>query len=606
MAPESLLEKENNPTKKKAKISKIRFIQKQIPFKYNDLQKISFIFIFSLFFFVYPAFSQNIPPGQDSGAQAERFKKESEQQKGELQKKETKAPEIEIQKESEKPAPTETVSFILNEVVIKGSTVFKSEDFLPVYQSYLGKQVTFNDLEKITSGIKDLYKKEGFLTTIVFIPKQEIKEGKIEIDILEGKMGVLKIEGNKWFSNSLIERYFHLKKNEIININILQKDILRLNQNSDLEIKTMLAPGQEAGSSDVTLQAKEKFPFHVGASADNQGTRLTGKFRSGPSFTSSNLTGNFDTLFIRALVSYKTQGEFVGYSLPLTTYGTKLGIDLAYYRMKIGKEFKPFDIEGTSHTLSTYINQELYLTENFQANGQVGIDIKGIKKRQLGTIIESDQLRMPYFSFDFNKIDSYGGQTTLNPKFSFSTANFLGASSRNHPTSSRAGTGGFFFKYEQSLSRYQRMPFESYATMRTSFQLASHTLPSSEQFQVGGANSVRGYPEGDYVADAGGTINLDWYFPSYFIPKTFKTKMSNLPLRNQIEPFVFFDYGRGNLKKVEPGERFKKNLMGVGGGVQLRIVKGTYLKFTWAGHVGDEPTGGAGSSTFLMSFQAEL
>ena len=124
-----------------------------------------------------------------------------------------------------------------------------------------------------------------------------------------------------------------------------------------------------------------------------------------------------------------------------------------------------------------------------------------------GDTTANDQLRIPYFGFDFSKTDSKG-QTTFSPRFNFGTSGFLGASHRNHSTSSRAGTGGFFFKYEQSLNRIQKMFFDSYMSIRTQLQAASHTLASSEQFQLGGADSVRGYPEGDYLADTGGCFKF--------------------------------------------------------------------------------------------------
>lgn len=165
-------------------------------------------------------------------------------------------------------------SFTLKELIITGATVFKPEDFQPLYEPYLNKKITFKDLETIVEKIKAKYKEKGYLTATAYIPEQEIAEGKIEIKVVEGKMGKLSVEGNKWFSSSLIEKYFHLKKNEILNVKKLQKDILRLNQNPDLEVKTVIAAGEEPETSDLILKVKDKFPWHIGFSEDNQGTRF--------------------------------------------------------------------------------------------------------------------------------------------------------------------------------------------------------------------------------------------------------------------------------------------------------------------------------------------
>jgi len=90
--------------------------------------------------------------------------------------------------------------------------------------------------------------------------------------------------------------------------------------------------------------------------------------------------------------------------------------------------------------------------------------------------------------------------------------------------------------------------------IRSQFQAASHTLPTSEQLQLGGESSVRGYPEGDYLADTGGDMETEWYFPMYPFPASWKLRNSDVNLRHQIEPFVFYDMGGEELVKAYSGE----------------------------------------------------
>lgn len=548
-------------------------------------------------------FAQDIPAGQEPGAQIERYKKDVEREKKRLEYKERKVPEIKVEEEKPK-LQIHGPSFVLKEVKITGSTIFKQEAFRGVFEQYLDKKVTFQDIEKIAGNIEAKYKEKGYFTTTVYIPEQEVKNGVIEVRVAEGKMGRLEVEGNKWFSAEFIERFFHVKKNEILNIKTVQRDILRLNNNPDLEIKTVISKGKDPQTSDISLKVQSRLPWHVGFLQDNRGSRLTGKYRSMLFTRSSNVSGLGDTLFISSLYSGKSFGQSVSYNIPLGTYGTKFNFDATYFKMRLGKEYKSFEITGNTQIYTPYFSWELALTESFEADLNLGLDIKSIKKKSLGEVDSNDQLRQPFFGFDFSKTDS-SGQTTFSPKFNFGTSGFLGASHRNHPTSSRAGTGGFFFKYEQSLNRIQRMFSDSYISIRTQLQLASHTLPSSEQFQLGGADSVRGYPEGDYSADAGGSVNIDWFFPMYLIPKTWKLPAQTVSLRRQIEPVVFIDFGGGKLKKVLSGEGKDKFLAGLGAGLRLNF-KLFSLRLDWAKRVGDRQTSGSGPSTFYFTFQSEI
>jgi len=563
------------------------------------------VLFFSLLFISTPARAENPPPGQDTGPQAERFKFSSEKEKRRFEQKKTTPPEIEIQKEAEKKPAAQAISFTLKAVKITGLTIFQPADFLGVYQSYLEKIVTFQDLDLVVGKIKERYKQKGYLTTTVYIPEQEIKEGAVEIKVVEGKMGQLSVEGNKWFSSPLIEKYFHTKKNEILNIQNLQKDILRLNQNPDLEVKTIISAGKLPETSDLILKVTERYPWHSGIGFDNQGSRLSGKLQSSVYLRGANVSGIGDTLFLNSAFSSLTFGQSLSYLAPLNTYGTKIGLDATYFKMKLGKEFKSNEITGTTEILAPHLSFELALEENFQANADLGMDLKSIIKKADGDRTSDDQLREPFFSFNFTRQDSFG-QTFYAPRFTFGTAEFLGASSRNHPSASRAGTGGAFFKYGQSLNRVQRMPGDSYLSLRSQFQSASRSLPSSEQFQLGGANSVRGYPEGDYLCDLGGTLSAEWVMPLYLIPPDWKLPRADKMLRHQLEPVLFYDLGGGFLKKVLPGERKDKFLAGIGFGLRINYNDKFSLRLDWAKRVGDKPTTGSGPSTFYLTFQANL
>ena len=554
------------------------------------------------------AIAQNIPPGDEPGTQARRFQTESELQRKALERKGPKAPEIELEEEKKEPSMEGAPSFLLKGVKVTGSTLFSEDDFKPIYSSYLDKSVTWQDVQTIVNGIKSEYKKRGYLTTTVYVPEQDVVGGNIEIRILEGTVGEVTVEGNKWFTKKLIKDYIHSKKNELFNVFKLSRDLLRLNKNSDLDVKTVVGAGSEPGQSNIVLKVKDKFPYHAGGAYDNQGTRLVGKSRTSISFRSTNLTGNNDSLFFNTLMSALSQGNFISYSCPIDTHGTRVGFDIVTFDTLLGKEYKVYDISGNTQIYTPKISSEMYLSESLQINTEAGMDIKSVKKWVLGEKSTDDQLRMPFVGIDITKLDSFfgGGQTSFLSKFIFSTDSFLGASSHNHVSASRDGTGGFFFKYEQILRRIQRMPLDSYMSMRVQFQNATHTLPSSEQMQFGGMNYVRGYPEGDYLADYGANLNIDWIFPMPFVPKDFKLPCSETPLRHQIEPVLFMDMGGGELKKVGSGERETKFLMGLGGGLRVQINSNLFLRIEWAERVGDRPTQGQGPSNFHIAFQGEI
>ena len=57
----------------------------------------------------------------------------------------------------------------------------------------------------------------------------------------------------------------------------IEKDVMRMNQNKDLNVTSVLSPGENPETVDVTLKAQETSPYHVSIGTDNQGNPADGK-----------------------------------------------------------------------------------------------------------------------------------------------------------------------------------------------------------------------------------------------------------------------------------------------------------------------------------------
>ena len=119
-------------------------------------------------------------------------------------------------------------------------------------------------------------------------------------------------------------------------------------------------------------------------------------------------------------------------------------------------------------------------------------------------------------------------------------------------------------------------------------QLATGTLPTAEQFGLGGANTVRGYYEQQFIADNAICINFEVYTPPFGL---FKTKT----LRNELSFVAFVDYGYGYNYSVVAPEFREQHLIGIGPGLRYDISTYFSLKldygFQLKGITGDSQFG---------------
>src|SRR5690606_12884511 len=83
----------------------------------------------------------------------------------------------------------------------------------------------------------------------------------------------------------------------------LNADLAWLNRNPFRRVTPVIEAGEEPGTTRVTLQAEERFPFTFTAGYDNTGTRATDEDRVSASVQWGNAFGRGD------LMSYRIAGD---------------------------------------------------------------------------------------------------------------------------------------------------------------------------------------------------------------------------------------------------------------------------------------------------------
>ena len=106
---------------------------------------------------------------------------------------------------------------------------------------------------------------------------------------------------------------------------------------------------------------------------------------------------------------------------------------------------------------------------------------------------------------------------------------------------------------------------------------------------LGGADSVRGYPEDDYSADQGVLVKAEYLVPFFFLPDALKMPWTKDRLRDRLDFAVFLDQGWGWLKQPIDGQKGSEALSGTGIGVRARLADNIYFTTDFAWAVGQKP-----------------
>ncbi|MDZ4816691.1 MAG: ShlB/FhaC/HecB family hemolysin secretion/activation protein, partial [Verrucomicrobiota bacterium] len=143
--------------------------------------------------------------------------------------------------------------------------------------------------------------------------------------------------------------------------------------------------------------------------------------------------------------------------------------------------------------------------------------------------------------------------------------NLVGADRSADYTRVRTGADPTFWNFNWGVGRSQQLPLEMVLNLKAQGQLVSGPLLSTEQFALGGINSVRGYNENQILSDEGVNLRAELLSPNL---------MKKVGLKNagDFRLLVFTDYGSSHLLQPQAGQVAYEELLSAGTGVQYRFL----------------------------------
>ena len=86
--------------------------------------------------------------------------------------------------------------FVLRGISVTGAHAIPRDQIASVYQPYLGKKVSQADLAAIAAGVGDLYRAAGFHLSRAIVPPQDIGDGRVRLQVIEGGITEVALKGN--------------------------------------------------------------------------------------------------------------------------------------------------------------------------------------------------------------------------------------------------------------------------------------------------------------------------------------------------------------------------------------------------------------------------
>jgi hemolysin activation/secretion protein len=408
---------------------------------------------------------------------------------------------------------------------ITGNTLFSEATLLEAVKEFVGKEQTIDGLNDAATKVRAHYRERGYFLAQAYLPQQEIKDGIVEIAVIEARVGKVAVnlkEGTR-FSETLVRGIVdaHWKEGDIITENSLETPLLLLNDFPNAVVTSEIKPSATIGAADLVVHVSDTPAFMSGfVDIDNYGNRFTGQYRTGISLNLNNPFALGDQISYRGFITDEDMGFYrLAYVVPVGFWGTRVGLSYATFHYRLGRDFINLQAHGAGAVWTLYGFHPIIRTRSSNLIAQLAFETKSLSDRvDTQNSIRDSRINAAKIGVvgDFRDgllgggLNSYGytiteGDVQLSPTAQV-TADLAASGFKTH---------GRFAKHNFEFRRLQKITDNTSLLLALTGQMASKNLASAEKFSLGGASGVRAYPTGEALGDTG------WIFTAegrYLVP----------------------------------------------------------------------------------------
>ena len=475
-------------------------------------------------------------------------------------------------------APVVTVS----RFVFKGNTLLSESQLSQVLFGQIGVPLSFSALEALVAQVAQAYRAQGWVVR-AFLPEQDIVGGQVEIQIVEGKLGQIVIEGElpPRLSESKLKRIIQSQQAEGAFLNGLSLDrgLLIADDISGANVSAKMMEGQQEAQTDLLLQVSKRPWLDSNVGLDNSGSPSTGSNRASAMVNLNNMGTAGGVLSAQVAKTEGTRYERLGFTLPLGVQGLKLGVNRSHMNYQVLNVSKDLEALGTSNTTGVDLTYPLIRSRVQNVYTTVAMDDKAFTNYAAGMLASKYGTRALSLSFLGNRLDDWGfagGASTWSLTYGSGFLNLAGSPNEDS-LAKDANPGGSYRKLRYIAGREQFLNSKWSLYGSFSGQWANKNLDSSEKLVLGGNNGIRAYGPSEAGGANGQILNIEarWRYSQ------------------ALALSAFYDLGRIqiNVNNDYSGAPTVNNYSLKGGGLAAAWTseKGTSLKVVWARRNGVNP-----------------
>lgn len=396
------------------------------------------------------------------------------------------------------------ITIELKSVLFEGNTVYSDEQLIEILTPWLGKPLTEDDLIDMRSAITDFYT-QRYPTSAAFIPQQSLGDGVLTIQVVEGQLDTINVEGT---DNALTEAYVRSRVRRFATIPLETNRLvesLQLLQEGPLfeQVNAELVEGRGPGLSDLNLSLTRTPPWQLSLSVNNNQNPDFGAVGGTVAATNFNLLGAGDRLQTGYTVTEGIDLWNVEYALPFNSLDGQLRVGYQENTVAVVGQFEDLDLSSEASTFFFGVRQPLVQTPTEKFTLSATLDVSKTNSFledtpfafTIGTLASEGESKVRALRLGQEYLRrSSTSAVFVRSQFSFGLDIF-------DATQNEFDIDGTFFSWLGQAQYEQIISSGIIFSARLATQLSPDALLPIEQLGIGGASSVRGYKPSSRTGD---------------------------------------------------------------------------------------------------------
>jgi hemolysin activation/secretion protein len=455
--------------------------------------------------------------------------------------------------------------------VVEGNTLLSAPQIERAVYPFLGPGGSIERAEMARTALEKTYHDAGYLTVLVDIPEQRVRDGVVRLKVTEGSVERVRVRGARYYSQGEIrERVPALTESGAPFFPEVQSQIAQLNRGADRRVTPVLKPGAGPGTVEVELNVQDKLPFHGGVELNNRYSANTTPLRLSGMLRYDNLWQREHSITLIAQTAPEETKEVQVLSASYLMPGFGTGDLFAFYVVDSRSDVAAIGtvgVIGRGRIFGARAFFPLPTAGTYLHTFSLGIDYKDFDENVLLQGADSVSTPISYApltaQYSATRQDT-AGLTQFNLGVYVGVRGLLDSTEEEFANKRFKAHANYAY-FRGDVQRTQNLPGRWSLLARLDAQLTDRPLVSNEQFFAGGYDSVRGYLEAEQLGDNGVRGSLELRSPSFDLGYQSIQHLYALgflegaelrilePLPGQISSFAMYSAGLGLRLRTRQG-----------------------------------------------------